>query len=238
MSNNLDVAEPNILEVVDLSVAFADATVLSHLSFSVRAGASVVVIGPNGAGKTVLFRALVGAIAFTGDVRWAEGTRIGYVPQKLDIDRDVPITGRDFLKARTVIGHSPSSDIAGVLDVVGLSGAASRRPIGALSGGQFQRLLIAFALLGDPTVLLLDEPTAGVDGPGEERLNEMLHRVQRERGLTMVTISHELTIVHAYASHVLCLGSGQAHFGPPAMLTPDLLRDLYGAPIAVHDHGR
>lgn len=228
----------NVLDVADLSVAFSDSSVLRHLSFSVRAGASVVVIGPNGAGKTVLFRALVGAIAFTGDVRWAAGTRIGYVPQKLDIERDVPITGRDFLRARTVISGSAASDMGGVLDVVGLSEAASRHPIGALSGGQFQRLLIAFALLGDPTVLLLDEPTAGVDGPGEERLNEMLHRVQRERGLTMMTISHELTIVDAYASHVLCLGSGHAHFGPPEILTPELLRDVYGAPIALHDHGR
>jgi zinc transport system ATP-binding protein len=228
----------NVLDVADLSVAFSDSAVVRHLSFSVRAGASVVVIGPNGAGKTVLFRALVGAVAFTGNVRWAAGTRIGYVPQKLDIERDVPITGRDFLRARTVISRTAASDIGGVLDVVGLSEAASRRPIGALSGGQFQRLLIAFALLGDPTVLLLDEPTAGVDGPGEERLNEMLHRVQRERGLTMMTISHELTIVDAYASDVLCLGSGHAHFGPPEILTPELLRDVYGAPIALHDHGR
>ena len=229
---------PNILDVTDLSVAFGDSVVLRHLSFSVRAGASVVVIGPNGAGKTVLFRALVGAIPFTGDVRWAPGTRIGYVPQKLDIERDVPITGRDFLTARTAIAGGSASTILGALDAVGLPEAVSRRPIGALSGGQFQRLLIAFALLGSPTVLLLDEPTAGVDGPGEERLNEMLHRVQRERGLTMLTISHELTIVHAYASDVLCLGSGEAHFGPPAMLTPDLLRDVYGAPLALHDHGR
>ena len=229
---------PNVLDVADLSVAFAGTPVLRHLSFSVRAGASLAVIGPNGAGKTVLFRALVGAIEFTGAVRWATGTRIGYVPQKLDIDRDVPITGRDFLIARTVIGRSAAWDIGAALDAVGLSEATGRKPIGALSGGQFQRLLIAFALLGDPTVLLLDEPTAGVDGPGEEQLNEMLHRLQLERGLTMMTISHELTIVNAYASDVLCLGSGHAHFGPPEILTPDLLRNVYGAPIALHEHGR
>src|SRR5579864_5597022 len=167
---------PNILDVADLSVAFADASVLSHLSFSVRTGASVVVIGPNGAGKTVLFRALVGAIPFTGEVRWAEGVRIGYVPQQLDIERDVPITGRDFLGARTAIGHEVVTPLMEVLGSVGLSPEAVDKPIGAISGGQFQRLLVAFALLGQPTVLLLDEPTAGVDRPGEERLNELLHR--------------------------------------------------------------
>lgn len=228
---------PNILDVSDLSIAFGEMPVLQHLSFSVRAGASVAVIGPNGAGKTVLFRALVGAIAFTGRVQWAPDVRIGYVPQKLDIERDVPISGRDFLAARMAINPSRALDIAQVLPLVGLSSSAIEKPIGALSGGQFQRLLIAFALLGDPTVLLLDEPTAGVDGPGEERLNDRLHRLQQERGLTTMLISHELTIVHAYATDVLCLGAGQAHFGPPSMLTPDLLRSLYNESVAAHAHG-
>jgi zinc transport system ATP-binding protein len=117
-----------------------------------------------------------------------------------------------------------------------LSEDTSRKPIGTISGGQFQRLLVAFALLGNPTVLLLDEPTAGIDQPGEERLNAMLHRLQEERGLTILLISHELTIVHAYATHVLCLGSGPAFFGPPSILTPDLLANLYREPVSVHAH--
>jgi zinc transport system ATP-binding protein len=228
---------PNILDVSDLSVGFSGTPVLQHLSFSARAGASVAVIGPNGAGKSVLFRALVGAVAFTGRVEWAPGARIGYVPQKLDIERDVPISGRDFLVARMAIDPTHASDLDHVLPLVGLPSSTIEKPIGALSGGQFQRLLIAFALLGDPTVLLLDEPTAGVDGPGEERLNDVLHRLQRERGLTIMLISHELTVVHAYATDVLCLGERQSHFGPPAMLTPDLLRHLYNESVVGHAHG-
>jgi zinc transport system ATP-binding protein len=122
------------------------------------------------------------------------------------------------------------------MELVGLPAPLSDKAIGALSGGQFQRLLVAFALIGDPDVLLLDEPTAGVDGPGEERLNALLHRLQQERGLTIILISHELTLVHEYATDVLCLGTRRACFGPPSILTPELLREIYDGPVAVHVH--
>ena len=229
--------ESTILEVNHLSVQFAGVSVLHDLSFAVAPGASLAVIGPNGAGKTVLFRALLGAVPSTGHIQWASGVRIGYVPQQLDIERDVPITGRDFLGARAAIGQGSVAAMTEVLGLVGLSPDAVDKPIGAISGGQFQRLLVAFALLGHPTVLLLDEPTAGVDLPGQERLNELLHRLRRERGLTILLISHELSVVHAHATHVLCLGNGGAWFGPPSILTPELLRNAYGAPVAVHLHG-
>jgi len=229
--------ERNLLEVEHLSVQFAGTTILHDVSFEVTRGASVAVIGPNGAGKTVLFRALLGAVPSTGQIRWASGIRIGYVPQQLDIERDLPITGRDFLGARAAIAQGAVAPIPEVLGLVGLSTDTVAKPIGAISGGQFQRLLVAFALLGRPNVLLLDEPTAGVDRSGEERLNELLHRLQRERGLTILLISHELSVVSAHATHVLCLGNGRAWFGPPAILTPELLCDAYGAPVAVHLHG-
>ena len=111
------------------------------------------------------------------------------------------------------------------------------QPIGMLSGGQFQRLLVAFALVGNPTVLLLDEPTAGVDEPGQERLNELVHRLQDDQGLTVLFISHELTVVYRYATNVLCLSRGQACFGPPrTILTPELLHEMYGTPVDYHVH--
>ena len=112
-----------------------------------------------------------------------------------------------------------------------------RKPIGTLSGGQFQRLLVALALVGRPTVLLLDEPTAGVDEPGQERVNELIHRLRRERGLTVILISHELSVVYRYATNVLCLSSERACFGPPrTILTPELLNEIYGAPLEYHVH--
>ncbi len=206
-----------ILDVYGLSVRFGARHVLREISFRVAEGTSLAVIGPNGSGKTVLFRALIGAIPFEGTVHWAPGVRIGYVPQKLDIDRDVPITGLDFLRARPGLRHAAARDrVSEVLTLVGLTHEVCEQPIGALSGGQFQRLLVAFAVVGDPTVLLLDEPTAGVDEPGQERLNELVHRLRLERRLTVLFISHELTMVSHYATNVLCLSHTQACFGPPA----------------------
>ena len=226
-----------ILDVRNLTVRFGQTVVLKDISFEVAPGMTLAIIGPNGAGKTVLFRALIGAMPYEGQVRWGKDVRLGYVPQKLDIERDVPITGFDFLQARVRIGRSDLSAASTAARAVGLSIDAWRTPIGELSGGQFQRLLVAFALLGDPTVLLLDEPTAGVDEPGQEQLNELVHRLQHERGLTVLLISHELTVVSKYANQVLCLGRGKAHLGLPAeMLTPQALQEIYGSPVAFHSH--
>ena len=103
--------------------------------------------------------------------------------------------------------------------------------------GQFQRLLVAFALVGAPNVLLLDEPTAGVDEPGQERLNELIHRLQQDRGLTVFLISHDLSVVYRHATTVLCLGRERHWFGPPKdILTPERLHELYGMPVAFHVH--
>jgi zinc transport system ATP-binding protein len=227
----------NALEVSRLSVQFGKTKVLSNLSFSVPKGSSLAVIGPNGAGKTVLFRALIGAIRFAGEIRWAPGTRIGYVPQKLDLDRDVPMTGVDFLRARAALAREHVADVSRALSLVGVPPEIAEHPIGTMSGGQFQRLLVAFALLGNPNVLLLDEPTAGVDEPGQEQLNELLHRLQQEQGMTILSISHELSVVYRYATNVLCLSQVRACFGSPkTILTPDLLHEIYGTQLDYHVH--
>lgn len=228
-----------VLAVNHLSVSFGHTHVLTDLGFHVAKGSSLAVIGPNGAGKTVLFRVLIGSLPFSGTVQWGSGVRIGYVPQKLDLERDIPITGNDFLRARVAITRKSVASISDFLSLVGLPLEVARQPIGAMSGGQFQRLLIAFALVGGPTVLLLDEPMAGIDEPGQERLNELVQRLQRNQGLTVLFISHELSVVYEYATNVLCLSRAQAYFGPPqTILTPDRLREIYGTEINyhVHDH--
>lgn len=228
----------NALEVEGLSVSFGKTVVLHDLSFSVPVGGSLAIIGPNGSGKTVLLKALIGAIPSRGTIRWAEGTRLGYVPQKLDIERDLPVTGHDFLRAKGVLSGARPDEVQRSLELVGLVPESAAQPIGTLSGGQFQRLLLAFALLGDPTVLLFDEPTAGVDEPGEEGLYAMIRRLQSREHLTLLLVSHELSLVYRYAASVLCLSrSGQACAGPPLeILTPERLQEVYGAPLGFHVH--
>jgi zinc transport system ATP-binding protein len=227
----------NLLEVSHLSVHFGATHVLTDLSFNVAKGSSLAIIGPNGAGKTVLLRALIGSLPFSGTVRWTEGVRIGYVPQKLDLERDIPITGVDFLNARAAVAHKPAPAISSELALVGIPLEVAQQLIGTMSGGQFQRLLVAFALVGDPNVLLLDEPTAGVDEPGQERLNELTRRLRQNQGLTVLFISHELSVVYQYADHVLCLSRARTCFGPPrTILTPDLLCEIYGSEVSYHVH--
>lgn len=230
-------AVEDVLTVEDLSVSFGQTQVLKDLSFHVGRGSSLAVIGPNGAGKTVLFRALIGSVPSQGTIQWASDIRLGYVPQKLDLERDVPITGLDFLRARASVTRGPQAAIERMRDTVGISEEVSRQPIGALSGGQFQRLLIGFALLGDPSVLLLDEPTAGVDAPGQKQLGELIRHLQEQRGLTILFISHELSVVYRFATNVLCLGRRQTCFGAPQeILTPERLQEIYGAPVDYHVH--
>jgi zinc transport system ATP-binding protein len=207
---------PNtLLEVDQLSVRFGSTEVLRNLTFSVSHGSALAIIGPNGVGKSVLLRTLVGSVPHSGTIRWAPGTRIGYVPQKLDLDRDIPMTGNDFARARLALTGESDASTSRTFELVGLSPQAAEQRSGTMSGGQFQRLLIAFALVGRPTMLMLDEPTAGIDEPGQEQLSELLQHLQQAQALTSLSISHDLSVVYHYADQVLCLGRRKAVIGPP-----------------------
>jgi zinc transport system ATP-binding protein len=230
--------DTDALIVEGLSVSLDDATVLNDLSFAVPAGTTLAIIGPNGAGKTVLLRTLIGTLRHSGSIRWAPGTQIGYVPQKLDLERDLPITGIDLLRAKADIRRSADAEVLDALRLVELPASVARRTIGRLSGGEFQRVLLAFALMGSPTVLLFDEPTAGLDEPGVRAVYALIQRLRRERGMTVLLISHELSVVYEHAQAVLCLSHARTFFGPPRdVLTAERLREAYGGEIRFHDHG-
>jgi len=228
----------NVLEVEGLTVRLGTSDVIRDLSFSMPRASSLAVLGPNGAGKTVLLRTLIGALPpSSGTIRWAPGTRFGYLPQKLDIERNLPISGWDLLLAKAALTSAVDSDVSRALSDVSLPEDVLAQPVGTLAGGQFQRLLIAFALLGHPTVLLLDEPAAGIDAPGQTQLAELVRRLQTAAGVSVVLVSHDLSVVYRYADRVLCLGRTQACFGPPDVaLTPETLDAIYGTPVAFHRH--
>ncbi len=226
-----------ILTVKNLAVAFGDLIIFKNLTFEVKSGEIAAIIGPNGAGKTVLFRALIGSIPYEGEIRWAPETRIGYVPQRLDLDRHLSLNLGDFLALKSRLPKLERSAIEEVLRLVHLSPKRLANPLSYLSAGELQRALIAFALLGSPNVLLFDEPTAGVDLPGEEQIYQTLHKLQDEKKMTLIFISHDLNLVYRYADRVICLNRAMFCFGTPReTLTPEILDQLYGAKAFHHIH--
>lgn len=226
-----------LLSVTDLTIAFGSHVVIQDLSFKVNQGDGVAIIGPNGAGKTVLLQALLHLIPYQGEIRWGQRTRLGYVPQKIVADRQLPLSARDFLEAKVRFLRLPSDELERVSQELGLTTQLLNANIGTLSGGQFQKLLIAFALLGGPNVLLVDEPTASLDELTEERIYELLQSLQKKKGMTILLVSHDLSVVYRNANLVLCLSKGKSCMGPPKeILTPAMLEELYSAPSLYYRH--
>lgn len=228
-----------ILDVRDLSVSFGKEEVLKDISFSVNDGDFLAVIGPNGAGKTVLFRALMGLISYDGEIKWRENIKIGYVPQKLMEHAELPLTVREFfiLKSKNLFfkDRQLENSIIHELKSLDLRADILNQQLISLSRGQTQRVLISWAILGHPQVLLFDEPTAGVDIAGEESVYNMLHKLQDERGITVIMISHDLNIVYRYANNVLCLNKERLCYGEPAKaLTGEQIKQLYGESVFYH----
>lgn len=237
-----------ILKVKDLSVGFDGDKIISGLNFSVNKGDALAVIGPNGAGKSVMFRALLGLVPHSGEIEWAKDLKIGYVPQKFAIDRELPLSTEEFLQFK----KKDPAEIINALKLVGIGSEHKDDPnhllrhikqhvlsqrLGWLSGGQLQRVLIAWALLDNPDVLLFDEPTAGVDVGGEETIYKLLKKLHTERGLTMLLISHDLNIVYKYANNVLCLNKEMICYGAPsAVLDQSSLARIYGEESGIYHH--
>ncbi len=227
----------NLLTVKNLSVRIQDKLIVEDINFELSQRERLSILGPNGAGKTVLLKALLNLLPSTGEILWSPAARIGYVPQKIDAEIHLPLTFNDLFEAKCHTVKVPTGDAAAAANSIGLTRDLLETPVGHLSGGQFQRGLIGFALIGEPNVLLLDEPTASVDEPGEEHIYELIHRLQEERNLASIMVSHDLSFVFRYATTVLCLNRQKVCFGAPReALSHDVLEKLYGESVGFYDH--
>jgi ABC-type Mn2+/Zn2+ transport system ATPase subunit len=232
-----------LLSVSDLVVRIGGQTLVRDISFDLHKGDILALIGPNGSGKTTVLKALLGLLPSSGQIAWKEKVSIGYVPQRFAFDATFPLTVSELLslrlkEARFWVHTKKSHQLAlDALRSVGAERLAHKR-IGALSGGELQRVLLAYALISDPKVLFLDEPVAGIDIEGEETFYNLVKRLSAEKGLTIILVSHDLNIVYKYAAEVMCLNRKMFCFGSPReVLTPEALRETYGEEISGFKHG-
>jgi len=224
----------NILEVKNLTVSFGEEKVIDNLSFNLKEKENLVVIGPNGAGKSVLLKALLGIVPFQGEIKWEENVKIGYVPQKFLPEKNIPLSIEEFFKFK----KTDSDKIREALKRVGINDLLIlKKKIGVISFGQLQRILIAWALIDRPDVLLFDEPFSGIDIEGEETIYNLLAQIEKELNLTIVLITHDLSIVYKIADIVLCLNKKPICYGPPReILSVENLEKLYKGELKFHGH--
>ncbi len=230
-----------LLHLSGIGVRIGTHTILSGVDLAVFAGEVVTLIGPNGAGKTTLLRVALRLLpASDGRVVHRPGLSIGYVPQRLTIDETVPLTVRRFL---SLGGGVPKGTRRAIAAEVGIE-PLLERPVQAVSGGEFQRVLLARALLREPDLLVLDEPAQGVDITGQAELYDLINDIRGRRGCGVLIVTHDLHVVMAGADKVICLNHHVCCTGRPedVRVNPEFLALFPGAAGALapythhHDH--
>jgi zinc transport system ATP-binding protein len=209
-----------ILKVKHLNVVRDGEEIIKDLTFEVKERETLIILGPNGAGKSTLLRTLLGLLPYSGEIIWSTKS-ISYLPPQ------------EFFRFKNV-SHEK---ILNIFSAVGLESSLLERRFGAVSTGQFQRMLIAWALVDEPRVLLFDEPTSGIDVGGQETIYSLLHKFWLERNLTILLVTHDLNIVWEHGDNVLCLNKRTLCYGKPKeVVTPEALENIYGTGIKFYEH--
>jgi ABC-type Mn2+/Zn2+ transport system ATPase subunit len=234
-----------LLRLDGVTCRYQREAVLEAVDLTVPSGAFFGVVGPSGSGKTTLLRTLMGTVSpVAGGVYRRPGLQVAYVPQVETVNWDFPVTvGECVLMARVRGRRLPwpskaeKAEVAQVLERLGLA-SLERRHIRELSGGQQQRVFIARALLRRPELLLLDEPTSGVDVKTRHEVLHLLTELNADDGLAIVLTTHDLNGIAAHLPTLVCLNRSVLGIGPPrSVLTADVLERTYGARMEVLEHG-
>jgi ABC-type Mn2+/Zn2+ transport system ATPase subunit len=226
-----------------VTLGYGRRVVLADVSLAVAPGDFLGIVGPNGAGKTTLLKALLGTLApLRGRLTVAARAGcFGYVPQREAVDETFPLTVREMIMmgrfARIGLLRRPQPPdeerVVAAAEHVGIAPLLERR-YRTLSGGQKQRTLIARALAAEPTVLVLDEPTNGMDLPAEKAIMDLVRHLHVYDNLTVIMVSHLLNVVASYVQRLAIVGEGRLEVGPiEVMLTPEKLTALYRTPVLV-----
>lgn len=217
-----------VLKVSNLQVKLQNQIILDNISFNVKKGTTMAVLGPNAAGKSVLFRTLLNLLPYSGNIEWSEKAKIGYVPQNVAIT-DIPISVKEFLS----IGNKINAENA--LSMVRLKDkSVLNKRLGVLSGGQLRRIMIAWALIDEPNILLLDEPTIGIDVESEEPIFMMLNEIKKSKKITVLLITHDIHIVREYTDYLLALNKCVTFFGKSEEIANlEVQKRIYGEPVCV-----
>lgn len=232
----------DLVRFEDAALGYGDRVVLSHLTFTIPEGDFLGIVGPNGAGKTTILRAILDTLRpVAGTVTHAPNLRYGYVPQRDQVDYGFPLKVLDVVMMgrydRIGLGRRPGREdrrrARGALEHVGIADLADR-PLKDLSGGEKQRTLIGRALVGEPNVLILDEPTAGMDLVATTQILGLVRELHERDKLTVLMVSHALNEVANYVERIALVTGGQFTIGTvDQIMSQAVLSDVYGIPVDV-----